>query len=202
MAIYPFIDFTFTASRLPAMRKGEKRRLLDRITAYCGEKGYRRDSIWTFAAAPEAGYSSMTREHFLGFGCSAVTLLGDQFKINTFSVEAYCGRVGERRLPTALTLRFTRRQRMVYYLFWEAYSTRVSARAFAETFGVSLERMYGLELGFARALGLARYRDGVYTMTPKGAFYYHHYENYYTLAYIDKMWGILRREAFPRGLKL
>ena len=202
VAIYPFIDFTFTASRLPAMRKGEKRRLLDRITAYCGEKGYRRDSIWTFAAAPEAGYSSMTREHFLGFGCSAVTLLGDQFKINTFSVEAYCGRVGEGRLPTALTLRFTRRQRMVYYLFWEAYSTRVSARAFAETFGVSLERMYGLELGFARALGLARYRDGVYTMTPKGAFYYHHYENYYTLAYIDKMWGILRREAFPRGLKL
>ena len=202
VAIYPFIDFTFTASRLPAMRKGEKRRLLDRITAYCGEKGYRRDSIWTFAAAPEAGYSSMTREHFLGFGCSAVTLLRDQFKINTFSVEAYCGRVGEGRLPTALTLRFTRRQRMVYYLFWEAYSTRVSARAFAETFGVPLERMYGLELRLARALGLVRCRDGVYTMTPKGAFYYHHYENDYTLAYIDKMWGILRREAFPKRLEL
>ena len=81
-------------------------------------------------------------------------------------------------------------------------SLGASARAFAETFGVSLERMYGLELGFARALGLARYRDGVYTMTPKGAFYYHHYENYYTLAYIDKMWGILRREAFPKRLEL
>lgn len=33
----------------------------------------------------EASYSSMTRDHFLGFGCSATTLLKDQFKINTFS---------------------------------------------------------------------------------------------------------------------
>ncbi len=33
----------------------------------------------------EASYSSMTRDHFLGFGCSATTLLKNQFKINTFS---------------------------------------------------------------------------------------------------------------------
>lgn len=33
----------------------------------------------------EASYSSMTRDNFLGFGCSATTLLKDQFKINTFS---------------------------------------------------------------------------------------------------------------------
>ena len=28
------------------------------------------------------------------------------------------------------------------------------------------------------------------------------YENYYTLAYIDKMWGIMRREAFPEEIRL
>ncbi|MEG1579439.1 MAG: hypothetical protein RR336_11815 [Oscillospiraceae bacterium] len=35
----------------------------------------------------------------------------------------------------------------------------------------------------------------------KGAFYYHHYEGYYTLAYIDKMWSTMRREAFPAELR-
>ena len=39
-------------------------------------------------------------------------------------------------------------------------------------------------------------------MTLKGAFYYHYYENFYTLAYIDKMWGIMRKEAFPAKIEL
>ena len=201
-AIYPFIDFTFTSSAIPPMAKGEKRALLDRITQYCQDKGYARGSIWTFSSDPEASYSSMTRESFLGFGCSAATLLRDQFKINTFSVEEYCKRTGRGELPTALTLRFTRRQRMVYYLFWSAYSTRVDARDFQRFFGVPLKKMYGLELAAAKGLGLVTEKDGVYSMTPRGAFYYHYYESFYTLAYIDKMWGLLQENPFPAGMEL
>jgi oxygen-independent coproporphyrinogen-3 oxidase len=39
-------------------------------------------------------------------------------------------------------------------------------------------------------------------MTTKGAFYYHYYEQFYTLSYIDKMWGIMRNEAFPKSIKM
>ncbi len=144
----------------------------------------------------------MTRDNFLGFGCSAATLLREQFKINTFSVEEYCGRVESGTLPTSLTLRFSLRQRMVYYLFWTAYSTRVDERDFQRFFGVPLRRMYGLELGGARLLGLVTEEDGVWQMTLRGAFFYHYYENFYTLSYIDKMWGVLRREAFPERVTL
>lgn len=201
IAIYPFIDFTFTKSTVPVMEKREKRKLLDAITWYCLEKGYTRGSIWTFGEK-HAGYSSMTRDNFLGFGCSATTLLREQFKINTFSVDEYCRRIDEGRLPTALTLRFTPRQRMVYYLFWTAYSTRVRSGDFEKFFGKPLNRMYGLELFLAKRLGLITETKGVYEMTLKGAFYYHYYESFYTLAYIDKMWGILRKEAFPSEIVL
>lgn len=202
IAIYPFIDFTFTDSTVPVMQKREKRALLDSITEYCEGKGYARGSIWTFSKEPEANYSSMTRENFLGFGCSATTLLKDQFKINTFSVEEYCKRIGEEKLPTALTIRFSKRQRMVYYLFWTAYSTRVAERDFEEFFGVPLKKMYGFELWVAKMLGFVTEKDGIYQMTKKGAFYYHYYENFYTLSYIDKMWGILRKQAFPEKIEL
>lgn len=202
VAIYPFIDFSFTSGAVPPMGRRQKRALLDSITRYCLEQGYTRSSIWTFSSGPEARYSSMTRDNFLGFGCSAATLLQEQFKVNTFSVEEYCGRLDRETIPTALTLRFTLRQRMVYYLFWTAYSTRVDAAAFQRFFGVPLEKMYGLELKLARRLGLVTGRNGVYEMTLKGAFYYHYYENFYTLAYIDKMWGLLRREAFPERMTL
>lgn len=202
VAIYPFIDFSFTSSTIPSMGKQEKHRLLDLITSYCLEKGYMRNSIWTFSGEPAANYSSMTRDNFLGFGCSATTLLRDQFKVNTFSVEEYCKRIDHETIPTALTLRFTLRQRMVYYLFWTAYSTRVDAQVFQQFFGVPLEKMYGLELKLAKLFGFVTDENGVYKMTLKGAFYYHYYENFYTLAYIDKMWGLLRNEAFPEQMEL
>ena len=144
----------------------------------------------------------MTRDNFLGFGCSATTLLRDQFKINTFSVDAYCDRIDRGELPTSLTIRFSLRQRMIYYLFWTAYSTQVSSADFEKFFGVPLERMYGFELKMAKLLGFVTEEKGIYRMTLKGAFYYHYYENFYTLSYIDKMWGIMRKEAFPKEIRL
>lgn len=202
VAIYPFIDFTFTSSKVKSMPKNQKRALLDAITLYCEEKGYRRKSIWTFSLQEKANYSSMTRENFLGFGCSATTLLKDQFKVNTFSVKDYCKRVDAGKLPTSLTTYFSTRQRMVYYLFWTAYSMRIKADDFKEFFGVSLKSRYGMELALAKIFGLIVEERGEYHMTAKGAFYYHYYENFYTLAYIDKMWGIMRKEAFPEKIEL
>ena len=202
IAIYPFIDFTFTESPVAAMPKKEKRELLDAITQYCLGKGYSRSSIWTFSSEPDANYSSMTRDNFLGFGCSATSLFKGQFKINTFDVESYCERVRSGNLATSLTIRFTKRQRMIYWLFWTAYSTRVNARDFEKFFGVPLKKMYGFELWIAKRLGFINEHDGIYEMTLKGAFYYHYYENFYTLSYIDKMWGIMRKEAFPEKIKL
>lgn len=202
IAIYPFIDFTFTESPVAAMPKKEKRELLDAITQYCLGKGYSRSSIWTFSSEPDANYSSMTRDNFLGFGCSATSLFKGQFKINTFDVESYCERIRSGNLATSLTIRFTKRQRMIYWLFWTAYSTRVNARDFEKFFGVPLKKMYGFELWVAKRLGFIKEHDGIYEMTLKGAFYYHHYENFYTLSYIDKMWRIMRKEAFPEQIKL
>lgn len=202
IAIYPFIDFTFTNSQVPAMAKKEKRALLDAITEYCSKKGYHRDSIWTFSRVREAKYSSMTRDNFLGFGCSATTLLKDSFKINTFSIEEYQKRISQKQLPTSLTVRFTARQRMVYYLFWTAYSTRVDPRDFEKFFGTSLKKAYGFEIKVAKLLGFIKEENGIYVMTPKGAFYYHYYENFYTLSYIDKMWSVMRKEAFPERIEL
>lgn len=202
VAVYPFIDFSFTGSPVHAMPGPEKHRLLDELTAYCENRGLVRDSIWTFALPGNHRYSSMTRDTFLGFGCSATTLLRDSFKINTFSVQAYIDCIQRGQLPTALTTRFTRRQRMVYYLFWRAYSTFVSSADFKEFFGSELEREFGLEFWLARKVGYICCESGGYRLTPLGAYYFHYFENFYTLAYIDKMWGIMRRQAFPEGIEL
>ena len=202
VAIYPFIDFSFTKSEVKSMPKKQKKQLLDQITAYFKQRGYYRDSIWTFSNKKEAKYSSMTRDNFLGFGCSATTLLKNQFKINTFSVDEYCKRINGGELPTSLTIRFSLRQRMVYYLFWTLYSMQLDERAFEQFFGVPLKKMYGFEFWLAQKLGFLTKENNIYSMTTKGAFYYHYYEQFYTLSYIDKMWGIMRNETFPKYIKM
>lgn len=202
VAIYPFIDFSFSDNTITKMNEKQKRLLLDDITRYCEKQGYFRTSIWTFAKEKNQSYSSMTRENFLGFGCSATTLLIDQFKINTFSVNEYINRIKRQQLPTSLTLRFTDRQRMVYYLFWTSYSTAVDPQAFEKFFNTSLKKKYGFEILLSRIFGFIKLSNGVYRMTLKGAYYYHYFEQFYTLAYIEKMWGILRHSAFPDEIRL
>ena len=202
VAIYPFIDFTFTDSKVTALPKRKKRKLLDDITNYCLSKGYTRSSIWTFSSEPEANYSSMTRDNFIGFGCSATSLFKDQFKINTFDVDSYCERINSGSLASSVTIRFIKRQRMVYWLFWTAYSTKVRDVDFEKFFGKPLKKVYGFELFVAKLLGFITEDNGTYKMTLRGAFYYHYFESFYTLSYIDKMWGIMRKEAFPEHIEL
>ncbi len=91
---------------------------------------------------------------------------------------------------------------MVYWLFWTAYSTSVNPSDFEKFFSVPLVRSYGFELWLAEKMKFIIKDNGKYKMTLKGAFYYHYYENYYTLSYIDKMWGIMRKKAFPEKLVL
>ncbi|HBT64345.1 MAG TPA: coproporphyrinogen III oxidase, partial [Ruminococcaceae bacterium] len=87
-------------------------------------------------------------------------------------------------------------------LFWTAYSTKVDPERFETFFGVPLKKMYGFECWLAKKLGFMTEESGMLHMTLKGAFYYHYYESYYTLSYIDRMWGIMRKEAFPDIVKL
>ena len=174
---------------------------MDDITYYCKNKGYQRQSIWTFSKE-KASYSSMTRDYFLGFGVSAATLLKDSFKINTFDIPSYIQRINKQTIPTSLTMYFTKRQRMIYYLFWTLYSTEIDSQSFEEIFNVPLKKVYGLEFYLAKKMNLLTKENNVYKMTLKGAFYYHYYENFYTLSYIDKMWNILKEEPFPNHISL
>ena len=202
ISTYPFIDFTFANNRYKPLPEKEKKMMLKAINDYCYDTGHVRTSVWTFAKPNKEKYSSITRDNFLGFGISATTLLKEQFKINTFSLEEYIKRIKNNQLPTSLTLDFSLRQRAVYYLFWQAYSMKIYPDEFARFFGLSLKKLFGFELWFCEKLGFIKTKNNYYQLTDKGAYYYHFIEQAYTTAYIDKMWHISRQIAFPEKIVL
>jgi len=202
VSTYPFIDFTFANNMYKPRLEKIKKKMLAAITEYAAMNNIERTSVWTFAKKGTKKYSSVTRDNFLGFGASAATLLQDTFKINTFSITDYIQRVKENRLPTSLTLDFSKRQRACYFLFWACYSMRIDRAAFNEMLGEKLEKLYGVELLFCRMFGLLKKENNGYRITDKGAYLYHKIEQAYTTAYIDKSWNISRLQPFPEKIIL
>lgn len=202
VSTYPFIDFTFSDNRYKPLSDKVKQSMLRELVRFCQDEGLERTSVWTFAKPGTAKYSSVTRTAFVGFGLSAASLLRSQFRINTFSLDGYCQRISQGRLPTALTLNFTPHQRAAYFLFWSVYGLTIDAQEFKALTGVSLRRMYGPELILARLLGILAPNGENWRLTDKGAALYHDVEQAYTGAYIDKMWNVCRLEAFPRSFTL
>lgn len=202
VSTYPFIDFTFAKNQTRPMGEWSKKRLLESIRKYCDKNQLDRTSVWTFAKPQTKKYSSVTRENFLGFGVSATTLLKHEFKINTFSIDAYIKRIDQGILPTSLTLHFTQRQRAVYHLFWAAYSLQMNSYEFQKEFGISIEKLFGFELWVAKWMRLIKPTPYGYQLTSRGAYYFHLIEQKYTGAYIDKMWNISGKCAFPKKIVL
>ncbi|MEA2015429.1 MAG: radical SAM protein [Actinomycetota bacterium] len=202
ISTYPFIEFTYSELKNKPLGKKEKKKMLGDLADTGKKLGYRRSSIWTFSKGEKLQYSSVTRDNYIGFGPSAATLLEDIFKVNTFSVREYIKKLNNNKMPTALTFKFTLRQRALYWLFWSAYRLYIDADNFYKLFGRKLEDMFGRELYIGKKLGYLEKCSGGYRLTEKGAYTFHLVEQTYTRQYIDKTWRSSLTDPWPKRITL
>ncbi|MEI8191793.1 MAG: radical SAM protein [candidate division NC10 bacterium] len=177
------------------------RAMLDIIRRRCVERGLERCAVWSFLRPGRKKFSSVTRHHYLGFGPSAASMTGGQFRVNTFSVAEYAGAL-PRRLPVALALPLDKRLEAVYWLYWRAYEMEIPAQGYRELFGGGLEEAFGPVLGALRLAGMIEEDDGCRRVTEKAAYWIHRLQNEYSLNYIDRLWGSCRGEPWPGEVRL
>lgn len=201
ISTYPFISFSYAGRRYGRVTAEVQRTMLARLEEVQYDLGWKRTSIWTFAAPGTGRYSSITRDNFIGFGPSAASLLKDAFTINTFSLDEY-NRTAGTPDTRSLVMRFTPRTRALYWLFWAWYGLRISAGEFMRLFGKELSAAFGTALRLAHRAGLLRPVADGYVPTPRGALFYHHAEQHYTRQYIDKTWRFCNREPWPKRIRL
>ena len=202
VSTYPFIDFSYAHNKSKPLGKKHKKELLQYLERVSEELQCTRTAVWTFGKKNVPKYSSVTRDNFIGFGPSATTLLKDFFKINTFSVTEYIKCVNNNKIPTSLTLNFTKRTRALYWLFWNSYTLKISNDSFEKLFNNKLEHIFKFELWLGRLMGLIRKTKEGYELTEKGTYKYHLVEQAYTHQYIDKTWRIARQEPWPDKITL
>lgn len=202
VSTYPFIDFSYTENKSKPLGRRDKKILLDYLETVSEEQNCTRTAVWTFGKPDREMYSSITRDSFIGFGPSATTLLMNQFKINTFSVNEYINTVQNNKIPTALTLNFTERTRALYWMFWNCYTLRINNKSFKKLFHKDLEQLFKYELKIGVMFGFIKKTSEGYVLTKKGIYRYHLLEQSYTRQYIDKTWKIATKETWPDKIRL
>ncbi|MFC2159297.1 radical SAM protein [Actinomycetota bacterium] len=202
ISTYPFIEFSYSHFKIKPSGYNIQKKMLDSLINISTKRGFERSSVWTFSKKNHKTYSSITRDNYIGFGPSSASLTRDIFKVNTFSVEAYIKSLSESILPTALTLKFDKRRRALYWLFWSAYKQHLSKLSFKKMFDEELNAFFNFEIFIGKKLKLIRDEEGGYKVTSKGAQFYHFIEQAYTHQYIDKTWRTAQKNPWPNKVIL
>lgn len=210
LSTYPFFSFPYSdmggdrgLRRVARPPHRIVKSMLDFTHDICEAAGLPRCAVWSWLRPERAKFSSITRHHYVGFGPSAASMIGTEFHVNTFDVEAYSSRLPNER-PVALSMPLTRDLEMAYWLYWRIYELKIRRQDFAKVFGpaASLQRQFGWILRIMVTTGLMTRSGDDYNVTRSGAYWIHRMQNEYSLNYINSLWGTCRKQPWPEQVSL
>jgi len=208
VTLYPLFTFPYSAAgrylklkRVKMPNIFTRRRMYRAIHDFCLENGFQRVSVWGFKRGDDPIYSSVTRDNYVGLGAGAGSYIPGAFYFNTFSVEEYIKTCLNDRLPVAFKMDFNESMAQYYWLYWRIYETYIPEKRLFEIFIDKDKRIRPL-LWLAGLFGLYEEDAEQICLTERGAFWLHLMQNYFALKYIDKMWSIAMKEAWPQEIEI
>jgi oxygen-independent coproporphyrinogen III oxidase len=205
LSTYPMFAFPYTdlgkerRARTVVRPPGRSiRRMLEVTDRLCSADGLERCAVWSWLRPGGEKFSSITRHRYIGFGPSAASMTGTHFYVNSFDVDAYASSLPAKR-PIALSMGIDKSLEMSYWLYWRVYELSVGDADFRKQFGeeASLTSTFGHVLWPLCLAGMAERTAEGFRITPSGAYWVHRLQNEYSLNYIDRLWGVCRRNAWP-----
>lgn len=205
---YPLFTFPYSSVgrfkklhriRMPGFRK--RRRQYYLINDFLRSSGYSRVSVWSFTKGRVPRYSSVTRDGYIGFGAGAGSDTSNGFYLNTFSVTEYINRCLSGSFPTSLYMRFNKKMRDYFWLYWRLYDTSVPSSELYRRFG-SKDRKLKHIIKTLKFLRLAKEHNGSIILNDSGAFWVHLLQNYFALNYINKIWTVAMENPRPGLINL
>jgi oxygen-independent coproporphyrinogen-3 oxidase len=210
ITFYPL--FTFPYSSIGEYRKlrnvempnlSLRKKMYYFLYDYLIHKGYHRVSVWSFKKKAETPrFSSVTREHYVGFGPSACSYYGSLFTLNTFSVPEYIKSVEGKGHAVALEIPFTQRLSILYDFYWRLYDTYIPEKRESDQLNYSLKDFKPIHLlvKLSELFGMLRKDGDYFSLTREGSFWIHLIQNYFSLRYINTIWSEAKREAWPEAI--
>ncbi len=208
VTLYPLFTFPYSAAgkylklkRIKMPNIFTRRKMYKAIHQFCLNSGFQRVSVWGFKKDNVPRYSSVTRDCYIGLGAGAGSFVSSAFYFNTFSIREYIKTLSSGKLPVALKMGVGKKLSRYYWLYWRLYDTYIPKKYFKELFGEEDKKIYRL-LWLSKILGLCREETNQFSLTERGAFWLHLMQNYFVLNYINKVWSVAMKEAWPDRIKI
>lgn len=179
-----------------------RRKLLKILEESFYSSGFERSSAWAFTKKNVAKYCSVTVPLYIGLGASGSTYLKDTFYVNTFSVSEYVKNINTNKSPIALTIDLSVEMQMAGWLYWRLYETRFRKSDFTRRFGKSFDDKYGRYINLLSMAGYLKNGDDEIRLTDKGTYWIHAFEDFFSINYINKLWGTAKYDPWPERVVL
>ncbi len=209
VATYPLFRFPYTRLGREARNHRNaiatafrRRKLLRVLEDIFYDSGFERSSVWAFTKKGIDKYCSVTVPLYLGLGASGGSYLKDIFYVNTFSVEAYIKAVQEEGSPIALSIDLSEEMQMAAWLYWRIYETRFRKSDFESRFGVSFDQKYGKHINLLSSMGYLSNSGDHIRLSDKGTYWIHAFEDFFSIDYINKLWGTAKFNPWPERVVL
>jgi oxygen-independent coproporphyrinogen-3 oxidase len=208
-ATYPLFRFHYTRmgrnGRIsPATMAAlfRRRKLLKILEDAFYASGFERSSVWAFTRKEVAKYCSVTVPLYIGLGASGSSYLNDIFYVNTFSVSEYIKSINAGKSPVALSVDLTEAMQMAGWFYWRLYETRFRKSDFDLRFGTSFDEKYGRYIKMLTRIGYVENGGDLIRLTDKGAYWIHAFEDFFSINYINKLWGTAKYDPWPERVVL
>lgn len=192
VSTYPLMRFGYTPFGKSGHEPEREHQILKKAESIAAKYGYVRRSVWTFNKLDAPGYTSITREFYLGCGAGAATYTGSHFYVNHFSIDAYVQSLENNNLPIALVSRLSGKKAAAYYLFWQAYTGKINLSRFRMLYPG--QHILNKLLAALCKKGLFRQDEDSLVLTERGYAKYHDLERWVTYHFIEPLWSKMMRE--------
>lgn len=208
-ATYPLFYFPYTRMGKDINRNRPTFQLLLRRRKMLGiledifyNEGFRRSSVWAFTKKGTDKYCSVTVPLYLGLGVSGGSYLRDVFFVNTFNVKEYIRSIEEKKYATALSVNLTEEMQMAGWLYWRIYETSFRKKDFMKRFHKDFDGEYGRLMRFLSYAGYLKDQEDTITLTDRGAYWLHAFEDWFSIDFISRLWGNSGDNPWPERVIL
>ena len=147
-----------------------ERRFYDVILSEIYRGGYNASTAWCFSRGERMiDEYIIESDDYIGIGAGSVSIIGDKFLVNTFSLDRYHKLTGAGQYPIVGWRQLSEKELQRYYLLTKLFGMKMDREAFKHRFGGDISHKLRAEMAFFKAFGLVA-GDGILRVNEKGMY--------------------------------
>jgi coproporphyrinogen III oxidase-like Fe-S oxidoreductase len=133
--------------------------------------GYRASTAWCFSRGDHIiDEYIVDYDDYIGIGAGSVSMVNDNFYVNSFALNSYGALLESGRLPVIRWRRLSESEHRRYYLLSKLFGMEIDGERYRHRFGAPLHRQLWREITFLKVAGAVREEGGRLRVTARGMY--------------------------------